>query len=130
MADHAHVFWSCPPIQSFWKEVATIISKTLGFSICTTFTSLYLGHIPDGLSKDDAYLPKILLAASKKAIMRHWLQKTSPTVSIFANIVKQLHLLEQMTYSMRLQKELGGKTMGKMVCLLSQWDTFLLITVC
>lgn len=45
MADHAHVFWSCPPIQSFWKEVATIISRTLGFTICTTFTSLYHGQV-------------------------------------------------------------------------------------
>lgn len=73
MADLAHVFWSCPPNQNFWEEVATIISKTLGFITCTTFTSPYLGHILDGLSKEDAYLLKILLAASKKAIMRHWL---------------------------------------------------------
>lgn len=113
MVDHAHVFWSCPSIQIFWKEVATIISKTLGFTISTTFTSLYLGHIPDGLSKDDAYLLKILLAASKKAITRHWLQKNCPTASLFIKIVKHLHLLEQMTYSIRPQKELGEKRWEK-----------------
>ena len=49
MVDHAEMFWSCPSIQTFWKKVVTII--TLGFGISTTFTSLYLGHIPDRLSK-------------------------------------------------------------------------------
>lgn len=55
MVDHTHVFWSCPSIQTFWKEVATIVSNTLGFTISATFTSLYLGYIHDGLS---AYLLK------------------------------------------------------------------------
>lgn len=66
MVDHAHIFWTCPSIQPFCREVATIISKTLGFSISTTFTSLYLGYSPDRPNKEDAYLLKILLAASKK----------------------------------------------------------------
>ena len=48
---------------------------------------------------DRQSLLKILLAASRKAITRNSLQeKTNPTVGLFVNIVKQLHLLEQMTH--------------------------------
>lgn len=118
MVDHAHVFWSCPYIKPFWKEVAKIILNTLGFAVPFTFISLYLGHLPDGLSKSDTYLLKILLASSKKAITKCWLQKKCPTAGIFISIVKQLHLLEQMTFSIRLQKELGEKQWEK-------WCTYL-----
>lgn len=44
----------------FWKEVANIIPKTLGFDLDSTFISLYLGYIPDGLDIDNSYLLKIL----------------------------------------------------------------------
>ena len=110
--DHAHIFWSCPVIQPFWKEVTTLVSNVMGFNIDTTFEILYLGQSPDGLCQDDSYLLKIL-AASKKAITKNWLQKKCPTVDIVVNIVKQLHLLEQMTYSLRLQKEIGERKWEK-----------------
>ena len=44
LVDHAYVFCSCPLIQSFWKEVALIITKTLGLNISVTFLCLYLGY--------------------------------------------------------------------------------------
>uniref|UniRef100_A0A3B1K1Q0 Reverse transcriptase domain-containing protein n=1 Tax=Astyanax mexicanus TaxID=7994 RepID=A0A3B1K1Q0_ASTMX len=113
LADHAHIFWSCPFIQSFWKDVAAIVARILGFGINTTFTCMYLCIFPDGLSNDDMYLLKILLAASKKAVTKCWLKKKAPTVGTFISIVKQMHLLEQMTFSIRLQKELGEKRWGK-----------------
>jgi len=96
-ADHAHIFWSCPSIQSFWRKVAKIISKVLCFNMKVSFTTLYLGNLPDGLSKADIYLLRVLLAASKKAITKCWLQKNSPTVDSFVNIIKLLHVPEQMT---------------------------------
>ena len=109
LADHTHIFWSCPVIQPYWNKVTEIISKVIGCDINTTFTSLYLGIIPDSINAMDAYLLKILLAASKKAITKHWLQKNCPPPTLFVNIVKQLHVLEQMTYSIRLQKDQGEK---------------------
>ena len=85
----------------------------MGFNISDTFEFLYLGQFPDELSQDDSYLLKILLVASKKAITKNWLQKKCPTMDLYVNIVKQLHLMEQMTYSLRLQKEAGERKWEK-----------------
>lgn len=115
MVDHAHVFWLCPPIQTYWREVTEVIDKVSGFIMDATFIYLYLGHFHGGLTKDDEYLLKILLAAEKKAITKHWPQKDTPTVGTFVGIVEHLHLLEQMTYSIWLQKEIVEKRWGEEV---------------
>lgn len=70
MVDHVHVFWYCPVIQSFWKEVGATISKTLGFVLNSTFISLYSAYIPDELDADNSYLLRILLAANKETITK------------------------------------------------------------
>lgn len=43
--------------------------------------------------KTDIYFLRVLLAASKNAITKCWLEKNSPTTHSFVNIVKQLHVL-------------------------------------
>ena len=53
---------------------------------------------------------------AKKLLQKNWLQKGCPTEGdLFINIMKQLHLLEQMTYSLRLQKELGERRWEKWI---------------
>ena len=56
MVDHAHIFWLCPSIQTYWMEVTEVIDKVLGYSVDMTFLFLYLGHFPEELDKDDEYL--------------------------------------------------------------------------
>ena len=118
-------FWSIMPMYFGLAHLFRLSGRKWHrlLQISVTFLSLYLDYFPNKLSKDDAYLLKVLLAASKKAVTKCWLQKNSPTVGLFVNIVKQLHLLERITYSIRLQKELGEKRWGKLsVYLASQTD--------
>lgn len=66
MADHRHIFWSCPSIRPFWMEVVKIITKVLGFNVTCTFASLYLGYFAEDLVTDYVYLLRILLASAKR----------------------------------------------------------------
>ena len=76
-ADHAHIFWSCPSIHFFWREVAKMILKVPCFNMNVLFTTQL--NMPDGLSRAYMYLCRVFLAASKKAITKCWLQKNAPT---------------------------------------------------
>lgn len=83
-------------VWSFWKEVASVISKVPAF----TFTSLHLGYTPDKPSIMDACLLKIPLAASKRAVAKCWLQKNGRTAGVSVDIIKRpASCVERMTYS-------------------------------
>lgn len=79
LADHFHIFWSCPAIQPYWQRKKCIILKMFGDGIGWSFSTIYLGNIKANLVVQDKYLLKILLAASKKAVTRKWLQSDPPT---------------------------------------------------
>uniref|UniRef100_A0A669ELI9 Reverse transcriptase domain-containing protein n=1 Tax=Oreochromis niloticus TaxID=8128 RepID=A0A669ELI9_ORENI len=113
MADCGHIFWSCPLIRPFWTEIVKIITEVLGFHVSCTFTSLYLGYFTDDLVADDVYLLRILLASAKKAITKRWLCKDPPTVSLFTSIVEDVKLMECMTFTLRLQGDLGRRRWRK-----------------
>ena len=85
MANHFHVFWACPKIQLFWREVATEINKIFGVDVDFSFVALYLGKIPETVSQKDTYLWKILLVSCRKAITRKWLQPDPPTLNQWPN---------------------------------------------
>ena len=61
---------------------------------------------------------KILIVASKKAITRKWLQPDPPTREDWLRIVQEIHLMENLTYMLRLQKDKFEKNWRK-------WDHFL-----
>lgn len=105
MADHFHIFWACPKIQPFWREVSTEIGKIMGVEFEHSFITLYLGKIPDTVLDEDKYLLKILLASSKKAITRKWLQVDPPTGGQWLGIIREIHCMERLTFILRLNLE-------------------------
>lgn len=52
----------------------------LGRRIQFTCTSLYLGDLPEEITRNDRHLLKILIVSAKKAITRKWLQTDPPMV--------------------------------------------------
>ena len=80
-ATHFHVFWDCPVISNYWKEIKLTIEKIMKIVIPPEFETLCLGLRPDTVKgSENIYMYNILLLASKKAITRKWLVKDSPTV--------------------------------------------------
>ena len=120
LADHAHIFWSCPYIVPFWKEVGQLVSVVLDLRFDLSFTSMYLGHIPKDLSKSDSYLLKIFLVASKKAITKCWLQRNPPTITLLINKINSICIMEKMTFTIRLQKR-RETNIGKNGTVITMW---------
>lgn len=118
LAGHAHVFWDCPVLKSFWDNVHNITRVVLGYDIDFTCSSFYLGNIDLEISKSDRYLLKIFMVSSKKAITRRWLRKEPPTTNEWESIVNDIRCTELMTFSLRLQKDKGIAFWGK-------WDSYL-----
>ena len=116
-ADYVHVFWSCPCIIPFWREVRELIVETLDIIFDFSFNCLYLGELPEGLSKGDTYLLKIFMVASKKAITKCWLQKNPPTMRHLTNIINSIQAMENLTFVLRLQKDKGEEYWKK-------WDRY------
>lgn len=103
LADHFHVFWSCPAIQSYWREVIQVIHFIFGDGIDCSFSTIYLGNLAAHLMVKDKYLLKILLATSKKAVTRKWLQSESPTKAEWLDIMTSVQNMERMTFALNLQ---------------------------
>lgn len=70
------------------------------------------------LPKNDRYLLKIFMAASKKAITRRWLNTESPTVNQWEAIIKDIQTMELLTFSLRLQRDKGD-------ALWEKWSTYI-----
>lgn len=100
-AGHFHIFWECPIISLYWIEVVKVIRSIFGSELEFNFSVIYLGNLPTGLRKTDRYLLQILLAASKKAITRKWLSQDSPTIDEWIEIVKEIYVMEHLTFSLR-----------------------------
>lgn len=102
MADHYHIFWGCPAIQSYWLGIVSEINLIMEFEVECSFNTVYLGNIPTTFNTQDKYLLKILLVASKKAITKKWLNKNPPTKEEWITIVKGVFEMERLTFSLRL----------------------------
>ena len=92
-------------IQPYWQDLAGEIQSICGLKVNFSFITLYLGKTPVGLTAQDNYLYKVLLAASKKAITRKWLQPNLPTRNDWISIVIEIQCMEKLTFTLRLRAE-------------------------
>ena len=105
-ANHLYVFWECPLLVPYWREIHTNLEAVFGVNIPFKCDTLYLGNIPFEMwNSDDRKLMLILLVASKKAITRKWLKPEPPTVDEWIDIIHDIYIMEKLCFSLRIQKE-------------------------
>ena len=53
---------------------------------------------------EDLFMTKVLLAASKKAVARNWLNVNTPKQEKWLEIVQNIFVMEKLTYLLRIKK--------------------------
>ncbi len=77
---------------------------------------LQFGNLPAHLTVRDKYVLKILLATSKKAVTRKWLQSEPPTKSEWLDIVTSVQNMERITFALKLRIDTYLQYWEKMDC--------------
>lgn len=104
-ADHTHIFWSCQKLKGYWDDIWRGLQKIIGYEVPKTCKILYLGNLTrDIILKEDEYLVKVLLSASKKTITRMWYKVDPPTGEQWVCTVEEILIMEKITYKLRLQE--------------------------
>lgn len=63
---HSHIFWSCPKVSPFWKDIQIILIRLLGYNIPKTSIFLYLSNISKKYLKQTDISSKCSTPLSKK----------------------------------------------------------------
>ncbi|KAF7640932.1 hypothetical protein LDENG_00004570, partial [Lucifuga dentata] len=75
VANHYHLFWECPKLLSYWREIHRCLETVFGTIIPFDALTLYMGVTTQNIqTKADKYLMRIRLTGGKKALTRKWLQ--------------------------------------------------------
>lgn len=74
---------------------------------------MYLGNICDVVMREDFYLIKVLLAASKKAVTRNRLNVNTPKQEQWLEIVQDIFVMEKFTYLLRVKEDTFKKNWEK-----------------
>lgn len=84
-----HIWWECPRIQPFWKEVHRIIAQITTYTPDFTPAQYLLHHTSIPYSAYKKSLPPHLINATKQCIPVHW-RRTNPP-----KIAEWLHRVEK-----------------------------------
>ena len=105
-ANHFHIFWDCPIIRTYWKEIHKHIVNVFHVNIPFNCETVYLGNLPvEAWNTKDKKLLAILLAASKKSVTRKWLRIEPPTIEEWTGIIYEIYIMEKISFSLKVDKE-------------------------
>ena len=126
IATHIHIFWTWPKLSAYWREVFEALEFVFQQNIPREPTVALLGMIPEGLEgRAKKYLLNVLLTAALKSITIRWLKSDPPTYNIWIQKVWDLYQMEQITYTLRLQRPIFAGRWSPVMPLLMQWGQLL-----
>ena len=101
-------------VESFWAELHKVLSGLFNTNLPLQFSTLFLGNADLQVTADE-YLFDILITAGKKALTRRWLLPDPPTIQEWISIGNDIHLMERIASSLRLQNITFTKRWAKWV---------------
>lgn len=106
IGDHTHIFWDCPVLKPFWKEVQGEIQNMLNCKLSLELVHCIIG-IPSGgdLGGKLIKVIQILLLVARKMITKSWLKAQPPTLEQWLEGLKRIYDMEKITAQLHLKMD-------------------------
>lgn len=96
---HAHIWWQCHLIQSYWVEVLDLIKKISGNEIGLDPWQCLFHAMGVSRKKYRAAITPFLLNAAKALIPKQWKSKKVQTIKNWLREVDKTRLMEEVIHS-------------------------------
>ena len=104
VGDHTHIFWDCPKIQPYWRDIKEELEKIIHIDIPFDPVFILLEKTTEqNFTKDQCYILHILLMIARKMITMCWMQPEPPTVAQWKKRCGQVQMMENMTAILQLK---------------------------
>lgn len=104
--DFTHIFWDCPKISDFWKNIQKEIKHVLGIDFTLDLALYILGIVPDNVIDGNlTSLLRILLLIAKKTITASWLKPQPPSITEWRERVKNVFTMEKITARLQFKSD-------------------------
>lgn len=115
VGDFTHIFWDCPKLIDFWKNVQKEIKLILGVNFTLDPALVILGILPDTLDRDLVSLMRILLLVAKKMITVNWLRPQPPNIVQWRERLKNVYMMEKITARLHLKMDLFAERWSPLI---------------
>lgn len=107
IGDLSHIFWDCPKLTVFWREVMREVNEIINVDGSFEPQQIILHNASlKGLGKNKKFLLNALVLIAHKMITTGWLKPQPPTLDQWTQRLKAVNVMECMTASLRLQTDI------------------------
>ena len=109
-ADYLHMFWSCPGVTAYWRELFSFFGDTLHFPVPLTPEAGLLGVLNDSVPTTHARtLLRIILFYARKLILLQWKSASAPDIQMLYRMVNKVLPIFKCIYKGRACPKKFGK---------------------
>ena len=103
IGDHTHIFWSCPKILNYWRNVRTELGKIFKREILMDSKSSILDIYEQEHTTDQRQIIQIIMTIARKIITLNWMKPSPPTIEQWQLKLKQIYQMEYMTAQLQIK---------------------------
>lgn len=96
-----HIWWSCPLIQTLWKEVHQLTSRITSYEIAFTPVQFLLHHSSTRQNSFHQSLMMHLINAAKQCVPIHWKSQNVPSIKEWFHRINRISDMEELIHIAR-----------------------------
>uniref|UniRef100_A0A087YQ60 Reverse transcriptase zinc-binding domain-containing protein n=1 Tax=Poecilia formosa TaxID=48698 RepID=A0A087YQ60_POEFO len=108
IGDFSHIFWECPKVKGYWEGVKREIGIILNLTVDWNIHKVILEEV-DLPTEVTRYMLRVLVLIAHKVITVNWLKPHPPTLEQWVQRLKTVNLMEDITATLRLRKDIYNK---------------------